>query len=311
MMILKLVITNDITSYKSVLNTCSKFRAFVYPLKNEISPLVYLDFYNTVLASLPAFGNKVKVSVNKLSRHFGPSSGAIDAVKNSIAHKNWKSSWLILEKQRFSWFYIDRIFWKKKSNATISEPQLKSNEWLHSRLYILSHEDKNILLSKDEWLNDNLLDAAQKLICEEIGTPSTFQTVLNSSKREIEPFQAVNEEHVQLLHDGRNHWFLSFCSNGRVQVCDSLNHTLTRSSRKAILSLYKNYFAGREKIISFLEVQRQPASYNCGLFAIAFAAELLDGKSPTNATFDVDKMRAHLFSCFEGQKLTPFPKLSN
>ena len=248
--------------------------------------------------------------MNKLSRHFGSGSGVIDSLKKSIAHKNWRSAWLILEKQKFGWFLIDKIFWRRKSNAASSEPLLKSNEWLHNRLYILSHEDKNILLSKDEWLNDNLLDAAQKLICEEIGTPSTFQTVLNSSKKEIEPFQAVNEEHVQLLHDGRNHWFLSFCSNGRVQVCDSLNHTLTRSSRKAILSLYKNYFTGN-KVISFLEVQRQPDSYNCGLFAIAFAAEILDGRSPSDATFDVDKMRAHLISCFEGQKLTPFPKLSN
>ena len=309
MMILELVIAKDIASYKSVINTCSRFRDFVHPLKNDILPSVYLDFYDNVLASLPTFGNKVKVSVNKLSRHFGPSSGAIDSLKESIAHKNWRSAWLILEKQKFGWFYIDKIFWRRKSNAASSEPPLKSNEWLHNRLYILSYEDRNILLSKDEWLNDNLLDAAQKLICEEIGTPSTFQTVLNSSKKEIEPFQAVNEEHVQLLHDGRNHWFLSFCSNGRVQVCDSLNHTLTRSSRKAILSLHKNYFAGRA-IISFLEFQRQPDSYNYRLFAIAFAAELLDGKSPTNATFDVDKMRAHLISCFEGQKI-PFQKRSN
>ena len=77
-----------------------------------------------------------------------------------------------------------------------------------------------------------------------------------------------------------------------------------------IARLRKNYFAERATI-SFLEFQRQPDSYNYGLFAIAFAAELLDGKSPTNATFDVDKMRAHLISCFEGQKLTPFPKRSN
>ena len=106
-------------------------------------------------------------------------------------------------------------------------------------MYILRQKDKEVLLSKDEWLNDQLTDAAQKLIRDKIGTPFTFQKVLNSQKKDVEPYRAVYEEHIQLLHDGRNHWILSF-SNGRVQVCDSLNTALTRSSRKAIRSLYKH-----------------------------------------------------------------------
>ena len=151
------------------------------------------------------------------------------------------------------------------------------------------------------------MDAAQKLVCEEIGTPLTFQTVLNCQKRDVEPYQAVYEEHIQLLHECRNHWILSFCSNGRVQICDSLNTTLSRSSRKAIQSLYKNYFSWTE-IISFLPVQKQPDAYNCGLFAIAFAAEIIDGNSPSDAMFFVEKMRGHLIKCLKKQKLTPFPK---
>ena len=93
-------------------------------------------------------------------------------------------------------------------------------------------------------------------------------------------------------------------------MVDSLNTTLTRSSRKSIRSLYKHYFAGDE-VISFLPVQRQPGGYNCGLFAIAFAAEILDGKSPSEALFSVDEMRGHLISCLEMQKLSPFPKFSD
>ena len=129
-------------------------------------------------------------------------------------------------------------------------------------------------------------------------------------KKDVEPYRAVYEEHIQLLHDVRNHWILSFCSNGCVQVCDSLNTALTRSSRKAIRSLYKHYFSGDE-VISFLPVQRQPDGYNCGLFAIASAAEILDGKSPLEAIFSVDEMRGHLISCMETQKLSSFPRVSN
>ena len=87
------------------------------------------------------------------------------------------------------------------------------------------------------------MDAAQKLICKEIGTDESFQSVLNSEKKTIDPFHPVSHEQVQLLHDGVNHWFLSFCSNRRVQVCDSLRSSLTRSSRKSIRSLHKHYVA--------------------------------------------------------------------
>ena len=44
-----------------------------------------------------------------------------------------------------------------------------------------------------------------KNLCEEIETPFTFQTVLNSQQKDVEPYRAVYEEHIQLLHDGRNH----------------------------------------------------------------------------------------------------------
>ena len=156
------------------------------------------------------------------------------------------------------------------------------------------------------------MGAAQKLICKEIGTDESYQSVLNSEKKTIYPFHPVSQEHVQLLHDGANHWFLSFCSNGRVQVCDSLRSSLNRSSGKSIRSLYKHYVPnGGEQIVTFLPVQKQPHGHNCGLFAIAYAAEILDGRSPSEAVFDINKMHEHLITCLEMQRLTPFPKVSN
>ena len=62
--------------------------------------------------------------------------------------------------------------------------------------------------------------------------------------------------------------------------------------------------------MTFLPVRKQPDGYNCGPFAIAFAAEIIDGKSPMDAHFDVCKMRKHLTRCLENQSLTPFPKVS-
>ena len=181
-----------------------------------------------------------------------------------------------------------------------------------NEMYILKKEDQHLLLSKDAWLNDRIMDAAQKLICKEIGTDEPYQSVLNSEKITIDPFHPVSQEHVQLLYDGANYWFLSFCSNGHVQVCDSLHSSLTRSSRKSIRFLFKHYVAdGREQIVIFLPVQKQPDGHNYGPFAIAYTAEIFDGRSPSEAVFDVNKISEHLITCLEIQRLTPFPNVSN
>ena len=62
--------------------------------------------------------------------------------------------------------------------------------------------------------------------------------------------------------------------------------------------------------MTFLPVQKQSDGYNCGPFAIAYAAEVLDGKSPIDARFDVSKMRDHVMLCLENKVLTPFPKVT-
>ena len=154
------------------------------------------------------------------------------------------------------------------------------------------------------------MDASQILICKALGTQD-YQSVLNCQKR-VKPYRAVTGEYIQLLHNGINHWFLSFCSNSRLQVCDSLNSTLTRTSRISIQSLYKNVGQKNDSgnaRLTFLPVQKQPDGHNCGLFAVAFAAEILAGKSPIEGVFDVAQMRDHLIFCLEQGALTPFPKV--
>ena len=66
-----------------------------------------------------------------------------------------------------------------------------------------------------------------------------------------------------------------------------------------------------KSVPTFLPIQKQPDGHNCGPFAITYAAEVLNGRSPSEAVFDVNKMREHLITCLEMQRLTPFPKVSN
>ena len=90
-----------------------------------------------------------------------------------------------------------------------------------------------------------------------------------------------------------------------------LRNALRRVTQKCVNALYRKCKEGREKlIVSFLPVQRQNYGHNCGLFAIAFAAEILDGASPIDAVSDVKEMRQHLICCLENLKLTQFPQAS-
>ena len=151
------------------------------------------------------------------------------------------------------------------------------------------------------------MDAAQKLICKKVEADDDYQSVINVQKRRGAPYRAVKNEHIQLFHDGSGHWLLTFCSNGRIQICDSLKTSLSRVNRKCVHELYKNYV--KEFIVSFSPVQKQTDGYNCGPFAIAFAAKILDGKSPMGARFDVGRMRGHLMNCLGNKFLIPFPKV--
>lgn len=68
-------------------------------------------------------------------------------------------------------------------------------------------------------------------------------------------------------------------------------------------------FTNNEKLLStFLAAKKQPDRQSCILFATAYAAENLEGNSPTEAVFTVREMRGHLIKCLENQKLTPVSK---
>ena len=60
--------------------------------------------------------------------------------------------------------------------------EVTEEPWLGNEMYILKKEDQHLLLSKDVWLNDRIMDAAQKLICKEIGTDESYQSVLQESQ---------------------------------------------------------------------------------------------------------------------------------
>ena len=116
--------------------------------------------------------------------------------------------------------------------------EIVAETWIKNNIYHIKFTDRDILLSVAGWLSDGLMDAAQKCIFKLLGSLEFRQSVLNWQKNGI-PFLEVVRNHIQLLHDGVNHWLLSFSPSGRVQVCHSL-HTNTSSVTKSVKALYKS-----------------------------------------------------------------------
>ena len=124
--------------------------------------------------------------------------------------------------------------------AILSEEKKDKLYWSKNDLYDLHFEEEEIPRSPTAWLNDHIMDATKRLICKKLGAHDDYESVLNVQKRRGAPYRAVKNEHIQLLHDDYGHWQLTFCSNGRIHIFDSLKTLLSRVNRKCVHALYRN-----------------------------------------------------------------------
>ena len=192
------------------------------------------------------------MSVRKILKTFDPNSGVATSLAEIVNNKKWRSAWIVINHDKYSWYIIERYYWKLNEKAILYEEKKDKLYWLKNNLYHLLFEGEEILCSPTAWLNDRIMDAAQKLICKKLGADDDYQSVLNVQKHRAAPYPAVKNEHIQLLHDAYGHWLLTFCSNGRIQVCDSLKTSLSLVNRNCVHALYKTCV--KKFIVSFLYV---------------------------------------------------------
>ena len=63
--------------------------------------------------------------------------------------------------------------------------------------------------------------------------------------------------------------------------------------------------------ITFDIMNVSPQTNAHGVYAIAFATELVHGADPVPCSWDVEQMREHLIHCLESGLMTRFPQLTN
>ena len=282
-------------TFNNMRQTCRRWARILQSKETQKAlPRVYINTWEPLLSNI--YNGKVLVSTSVLNHTFGESSGLAIQLRNKIGCQNWKSSWLLLKPEKHSWYAIERIFWRNPESL-----------WLGNDLYRLNVSYREILESPVGLLNDQLMDAGQKLICKALGDLESYQNVLNCQKQNESPYIPVSADHIQLLHDGGCHWLLAFSSGGRVQVCDSLRSTLSAVTKKSLKSLFKPLVKNKKLQITFLPTDKKKDGVNCGLFALAFASVILDGRSPSDYAFTVNEMRDHYIRCLSECNLLPFP----
>ena len=169
----------------------------------------------------------------------------------------------------------------------------------------LKQSDREILLSQTAWLNDAIINAAQKLLKKANPAVRGLQDVACglTMNFDVEP-----EEFVQIMYTGQEHWITVSTiglKHAQVQAFDSLYMrvpTLAEAQIAALLNTEEPTIT-----VSFINVQMQSGGYDCGLFSISFATALVFGEQPGYFLFEQTKMRVHLLRCLEQQQMSMFP----
>ena len=169
----------------------------------------------------------------------------------------------------------------------------------------LTQEDKNILLSSDEWLNDNIVNASQFMLKQQHPVVGGLQSTTLAKSFAMEP---QTGEFVQILNINDNHWIAVStigCQPSTINVYDSLHGYLPKHEQKVVADIMMSPYPTIQ--VNYIGMQWQSGISDCGLFALAFTTALCSGQDPATLNFDQSRMRRHVLSCIQSGCVTPFP----
>ena len=194
------------------------------------------------------------------------------------------------------------------SAQSLPPPRKTGRVWIRNSLYILQDSDRRIIASPSGWLNDNIIDASQKLLAQHF--PLTHGLEPPTLER-IDGFQSHSGEFLQILNTGSNHWILVSsigCEDGAVNVYDTFHTELQELPDSTIRTISRLIVTSSPQLtLKMIEVDRQKNSDDCGVLAVAIAFDLLSASTPCIAAYDIKRNRAHLIECLARSKFSPFP----
>ncbi|KYN06254.1 hypothetical protein ALC62_02801 [Cyphomyrmex costatus] len=167
---------------------------------------------------------------------------------------------------------------------------------------------KDNILGKYSKLNDQSLDLFLRVVKE----TSRFETQSVQYIEYSDLITASRNQSVQIIGGNcTDHWRCIYFDGTKLYVYDSI----PSCTYDKMASKEKEYIRARfpqiiHTDISFEKVQTQPDGTCCGIYAAAFATDVVLGKNPCKEKYsnDVESIRRHFFAIVQSRKLLPFPR---
>ena len=148
--------------------------------------------------------------------------------------------------------------------------------------------DKNIERAKNGWFTDDHMLIVSSILKREYPAVDGLQDIVLQQNCS---WKVPMSEFVQFLHVEGNHW-ITISNIVEKENCVNLYDSLYNGVSQATKELIANYMNKDKVKINVINVQQQENNSDCGLFAIAYAQCLLEGKNP--AEYDFLHPRKHL-----------------
>ncbi|KZS16142.1 Uncharacterized protein APZ42_018158 [Daphnia magna] len=173
--------------------------------------------------------------------------------------------------------------------------------------YMLKFLDKVEPVIKNNWLDTGIVNLAMKIL--KLQHPHIGGLYCSTLGGSLEFPGATGQQWLQIVHDGANHWLLiakGFSLPEHVLVYDSSPGV---NVRQHVLSCMASLLQTPKRTMTYIVkgCQKQGNSFDCGVFAIAFATSLANGQDPSEIMYDPAKLRDHLRTCIDTELLSPFP----
>ena len=172
---------------------------------------------------------------------------------------------------------------------SLSEIWNTQNQWIPN--LNLTNQDR-LNIRNNEEIDDFIILQAINLLQKQYPIITTQTPSLAFSTG----YSYCPSETVQITHTGSHHWVLLSFMYSKLAIYDSLN----LQTIDFLLNQIRQLFSCNNSMPNFEQIKcdEQVGSRNCGLLAIAYAADILNANNIYDLIYDQTKMREHLIACF-------------
>lgn len=163
------------------------------------------------------------------------------------------------------------------------------------------------------WLADEHVDHSQYLLASQHGSMDGFQAACIFEPDDCQHIGTPNGKYVQIMNINNSHWVtisnVESTESNQLLVYDSLYNRFPAACEKKLYRQIACMLMTDQPtfILKWVDVQKQNNGSDCGLFAIAAATALCEGKSPQRYHWKIEEMRGHLADCIQIGQLSIFP----